>query len=66
MKLQLTKNLEDAALNVRQASQFAAAQAFGTSLVWRGSVLMLVKSAFHEMLRYHCVHNDCQACSQWL
>ena len=50
MKLQQTKNHEHAALNVRQASHFAAAQAFGTSLVWRGSVLMLVKSAFHEML----------------
>ena len=38
-----------AALDLRQASQFAAAQALGTSLVWRGGVLVLVSSLLRGM-----------------
>lgn len=42
-----------AAMDLGQASQFAAAQALGTSTVWRGGVLLLVSSALHgARLRY--------------
>ena len=36
-----------AALDLKQASQFAAFQAFSTSLIWRGIVLVLVYTCLH-------------------
>ena len=47
--LQQTYLQDFAALDLSQASQFAAAQALGSSVVWRGSVLLLVSSALHGM-----------------
>lgn len=38
-----------AALDLRQAAQFAAAQAFKSSIFWRGVVLVLVHSVLHGM-----------------
>lgn len=40
---------ELAALDLKQASQFAAMQAIGTSLVWRGIVLVLVHTILQGM-----------------
>lgn len=48
-ELQQTYMQDLAALDWRQASQFAAAQAIGTSLFWRGGVLVLVSSMLHGM-----------------
>ncbi|KAL3143529.1 hypothetical protein ABBQ38_002328 [Trebouxia sp. C0009 RCD-2024] len=44
---QQTYMRELAALDLKQASQFAAFQAFSTSLIWRGIVLVLVYTALH-------------------
>ena len=46
-ELQQTNLKAFAAMDLGQASQFAAAQALGTSTVWRGGVLLLVSSALH-------------------
>lgn len=54
-----------AAMDLRQASQFAAAQALGTSIVWRGGVLVLVSSALHgTSLPYAAYRALLVACEQ--
>lgn len=49
-----TYRRELAALDLKQASQFAAMQAIGTSLVWRGIFLVLLHTMLQGMRSPPC------------